>query len=150
MAAARNQQMTEHYPRIRRYIHPAEEQLWMREVIRLVLHMPFDHHDLTAPVNRALEMYLRAIGGGEGNLTEGHDLETDPFPLEEANWEYVRAKLAAPGGEPFLEDFKAEDRCRYEKRGFQRAVTLTAQDSGLTGYGSPGVIASAVRTRSAW
>jgi hypothetical protein len=108
----------------------------MREVIRLVLHLPLDHRDLAGTVDRALKLYLRAVGTGAEILSEGHDLETDPFPLEEAHWEYVHAVLAPPkGGERFVEDFGAEELHRSVKRGFERAIVLTAQDGGLSGYG---------------
>jgi hypothetical protein len=86
-------------------------------VVRLVLHLPFDHHDLAIPVCQALDLYLRTIGQGSEILSEWYDLETEPFPLDDDNWEIIRAVMAPPRGERFLDDMEnPQEVHRYIKR----------------------------------
>jgi hypothetical protein len=124
--------MTGHYPRIRLY---EGDRLMRREVVRLVLHLPFEHHDLADGVNRALEVYLRAVGTGLEVLSD-HDLGYEPYPLDEDGWERVRATLSPPRGRRFLDDLEnPEDLHRYLKNQFERQVQLWGEQSGVSGYG---------------
>lgn len=129
--------MTRHYPQLRRHGSPPRNQrLIQREVVRLVLHLPFDHHDLSAGVNRALDVYLRAVGQGPEILSEFYDMETDPFPLDDDNWKVIRDNLAPPIGKRFFDDIEDEKMLlRYEKNQFQRCIELTGGESGVSGYG---------------
>ncbi|WP_395803771.1 type VI immunity family protein [Archangium minus] len=106
----------------------------MREVVRLVLHLPFDHHDLADRVGRALDVYLRAVGTGPELFSE-YDLGDEPAPLREDSWERIRAELSPPLGARFLDDLKDEDSYPYVKRGFERTVELSSGDKGISGYG---------------
>jgi hypothetical protein len=113
-----------------------QERLIRREVVRLVLHLPFDHHDLSVPVRRALDLYLSTIGQGPEFLSEWYDLETEPFPLDDDNWEIIRAVMAPPRGDRFLDDIEnPQDAHRYIKNQFERAVELSGGIAGVSGYG---------------
>jgi hypothetical protein len=106
----------------------------MREVVRLVLHLPFDHHDLASRVSRALDVYLRAVGTGPEIFSEYY-LGYEPCSLDESGWARVRAGLSPSRGERFLDDLKDEDVYPYVKRGFERTVELLSSDTGVSGYG---------------
>ncbi|WP_257449514.1 DUF3396 domain-containing protein [Archangium lipolyticum] len=106
----------------------------MREVFRLVLHLPFDHHDLANPVSRALEVYLRAVGTGAEVFSE-YNLGYEPNSLHEGAWARIRSTLSPPVGERFLDDLSNEDVYPYVKRQFERMVELSGGDKDVSGYG---------------
>ncbi|MCY1083507.1 type VI immunity family protein [Archangium lansingense] len=113
-------------PRIRQY---------QRDVVRLVLHLPFDHHDLADRVSRAFEVYLRAVGTGRGIFSE-YSLGYEPNPLREDSWERIRAALAPPRGERFLDDEQDEEYVeRRVKAQCQRTVELSSGDASVSGHG---------------
>ncbi|WP_338864461.1 type VI immunity family protein [Myxococcus stipitatus] len=88
--------MGEHIPRVRRTMAGADaERLLVREVVRIVLYLPHDHVDLASGVERALDLYRKAVG--EEVLTHGWDAEEDgePFPLTAEGWSRVQALLHA-------------------------------------------------------
>jgi hypothetical protein len=128
--------MTQRYPRIRLGSARASgNDLWMREVVRLVLHLPFDHHDLAVRVSRALDVYLRAVGTGPKIFSE-YDLGYEPNSMREDAWERIRMALSPPCGERFLDDVTDEALVHcYVKDQFERWVELLGGDSGLSGYG---------------
>lgn len=118
--------MTGPHPRIRHS---------QRDVVRLVLHLPFDHHDLADRVIRVLEVYLRAVDRGQQLFSE-YSLGYEPNPLREDSWERIRAALSPPRGERFLDDEQDEEYVhRRVKAQFQRTVELSSGDSGVSGHG---------------
>ncbi|MFY0582508.1 type VI immunity family protein [Cystobacter fuscus] len=129
--------MSHPIPRIRIYSSQSgQERLVRREVVRLVLHLPFDHHDLALSVRQALDLYLSTIGQGPEVLSEWYDLETEPFPLDDDNWEIIRAVMAPPRGDRFLDDIEnPQEAHRYIKNQFERAVELSGGTAGVSGYG---------------
>ena len=130
--------MTGHYPRLRHSSGDDDTSLSQREVIRLVLHLPLDHPDLSASVNRALDVYLSAIGQGPEILSEWCDVEgeLDVFPLDDVGWDFTRSTLSPSQGERFLDDCKDEKYIlRRVKKGFDCCVELFGGESGLSGYG---------------
>ena len=107
--------MTQHYPRIRlSESRPDGDRLWMREVVRLVLHLPFDHHDLADRVSRAFDVYLRAVGTGPDLFSE-YDLGYEPYELDEDAWARIRAALSPPLGERFLDDLEVPELRAFEQ-----------------------------------
>jgi hypothetical protein len=128
--------MTERYPRIRRYSSQQEgDRLVQREVVRLILHLPFNHHALGALVNRALDVYLKALSTGPETFSDYY-LGYEEYPLGEHGWERVRAALSPPCGERFLDDNKDDPYSRQKvKDGFDRTVELLSDDTGVSGYG---------------
>lgn len=124
-----------HYPRIRLYSPgPDGERLVQREVVRLVLHLPFDHHDLADQVNRALDTYLGALGNGPATFSE-YSLGYEEYPLDEYGWERVRVALSPPCGPRFLENVEDRETIHYHvKNQFERTVELLSGDS-VSGYG---------------
>ncbi|WNG14006.1 type VI immunity family protein [Cystobacter fuscus] len=131
--------MSRRNPRIRHYAAtPHGEVLVQRDVVRLVLHLPFDHADLSAGVNRALDMYLSAVGHGPEILSEWCDVkgEDDLFPLDAQGWDFIRSELSPPRGERFLDDVPDERYVlRRVKKQFDRSVELSGGEGGLSGYG---------------
>ncbi|MET0401525.1 MAG: type VI immunity family protein [Cystobacter sp.] len=107
-------------------------------MVRLVLHLPFDHIDLSESVSRALDMYLNSVGRDPEILSEWCDVEgeEDLFPLDAQGWDLVRSELSSPLGERFLDDV---DDPRYilrrVKKQFDRSVELSGGSKGLSGYG---------------
>ncbi len=128
--------MTEHYPRVRLHASgPEGERLVQREVIRLVLHLPFDHRDLAAHVSRALDVYLSALSAGPATFSE-YSLGDEEYALGASGWERVRAALCPPGGARFLEDMEDPQALhRYVKNQYERTVELSSSDTGISGYG---------------
>ena len=128
-------------PRIRHHAATPDghKVLVQREVIRLVLHLPFDHVDLSASVNQALDQYLSAVGRGPEILSDWCDVEgeDDLFPLDAAGWEFVYSELSPPRGERFLDDVRDDERyvLRRLKKQFDRSVQLSGGDEGMSGYG---------------
>ncbi|WP_095978474.1 type VI immunity family protein [Melittangium boletus] len=105
-------------------------------MIRLVLHLPLDHYDLSVPVRQALDLYLSTINQGPEVLSDWYDLETEPFPQDEESWEIIRAVMAPPRGDRFLDDTQnPQDVHRYIKNQFERAVELSGGTTGVSGYG---------------
>lgn len=127
--------MSQHYPRVRRYSsRPEGNRLWMREVVRLVLHLPFNHHELAGGVSRAFDVYLRAVGTGPDIFSE-YDLGYEPDGLHEDAWVRIRNQLSSSSGEYFLDDLKENEVYPYIKRGFARFVKLAGYNTGVSGYG---------------
>jgi len=131
--------MSRRLPLIRHYaVTPSGEVLVQRDVVRLVLHLPFDHADLSANVNRALDVYLNAVGQGPEILSEWCDVkgEDDLFPLDAQGWDFIRSELSLPRGERFLDDVRDERYVlRRVKKQFDRSVELSGGEGGLSGYG---------------
>jgi len=128
--------MTEHYPRVRLYASgPEGERLVQREVIRLVMHLPHDHHTLSVHVNRALDVYLDALSAGAATFSE-YSLGDEEYSLGTSGWERVRAALSPPTGARFLEDMEdPQALLRYVKNQYERTIELSSSDTGVSGYG---------------
>jgi hypothetical protein len=131
--------MSRRFPLIRHYAAtPNGKVLVQREVVRLVLYLPFDHADLSADVNRALEMYLAAVGQGPEILSDWCDVEgeDDLFPLDAEGWGVVCSELSPPLGARFLDDVHDQRYVlRRVKKQFDRSVELSGGEGGLSGYG---------------
>ncbi|MET0401888.1 MAG: type VI immunity family protein [Cystobacter sp.] len=129
--------MSDSIPRIRLYSSQSgKPRLVGREVIRLTVYLPFDHHDLSAPVRGALDLYLSHLQQGPEVLSDWYDFETEPFPLDDDNWDIIRAMLAPPQGKRFLDDVDdPREVQRYAKSQFERAVELSGGEAGISGYG---------------
>ncbi len=128
--------MTDHYPRFRLYSSgPKGDCLVQREVVRLVLHLPFDHHDLAERVDRALDRYLGTLSTGP-SIFDAYYLGYEESTLNEQGWDSIRAALSPPRGERFLDDLDDERYIhRKVKDGFDRTVELLSGDTEVTGYG---------------
>ncbi|MFL5351880.1 type VI immunity family protein [Archangium sp.] len=127
--------MSQHYPRVRRYcLRPEGERLWIREVVRLVLHLPFNHHELAGGVRRAFDVYLRAVGMGPDIFSE-YNLGYEPDGLHEEAWERIRNQLSSSPGEFFLDDLEEDEVYPFIKSGFDRSVELAGYNNGTSGYG---------------
>ncbi|WP_395857679.1 hypothetical protein [Cystobacter fuscus] len=88
-------------PRIRRHAPPDNGgRLLQREVLRLVLHLPFGHRELATPVSHALEVYLRNAGLGADAFTE-YSLGEEPIPPDADGWADIRDTLAPPPRDAF-------------------------------------------------
>jgi len=106
-----------------------------RDVLRLVLHLPFDHVELAEPVRHALEVYLRAVGKGADRFSE-YSLGEETLALNPEGWTRIDEALRPPRGERFLDD--EEDEAYVDRRvkaGFQRWVQLSSLETGVSGYG---------------
>ncbi|WP_338023454.1 type VI immunity family protein [Archangium primigenium] len=105
-----------------------------REVIRLVLHLPFDHQDLASAVGHALDVYLEAVGSTQEVFSE-YFLGYEPNTLTSEDWPRIRSMLAPPRGPRFLDDLEDEEVRPYLKEQFERRVDLLGGAQGLSGYG---------------
>lgn len=131
--------MSEHFPRIRHYgPTPSGEQLLLREVVRLAFYMPHDHHDLAAGVERALDVYLGAVGKGPETLRHWEDTEGegDQFPLDETGWRVIRNQLRPNRTWRFLDEFEEQTEFfrRRTQKGFETFIILTGGVSERSGY----------------
>ncbi|ATB39800.1 hypothetical protein CYFUS_005248 [Cystobacter fuscus] len=123
-------------PRIRRHAPPDNGgRLLQREVLRLVLHLPFGHRELATPVSHALEVYLRNAGLGADAFT-GYSLGEEPMPLDADGWADIRDTLAPPPRDAFLDEQTEESFLKQKmKEQFDRTVELSIGATGVTGYG---------------
>ena len=128
--------MTRSYPRIRHYDeNSGSAVLVTREVIRLVLHLPFNHHALARPIQAALDMYLDSVGTGSDIFSEC-SLGYEPSALHEDSWSNLRQMLATSGEESFLDDEEDQHLVLMQMKGqFDRRVELSSEERGVTGYG---------------
>ncbi len=128
--------MSSAYPRIRHHEQgPDGDVLVRREVIRLVLRLPFNHHALALPVQRALDMYLDAVGTGPEIFSE-YSLGYESAVLHEDSWLNIRQMLSTSDEEYFLDDEPDEQlRLMQMKNQFDRMVELSSEERGVTGYG---------------
>ena len=122
--------MNHRFPLIRHHAATlGGEVLIQREVVRLVLHLPFDHAELSAGVNRALELYLASVGQGPEILSEWCDVEgeDDLLPLDAEGWDVIHSELSPPRGARFLEDAHDDPGyvLRRVKKQFDRSVELS-------------------------
>ncbi|ATB29842.1 type VI immunity family protein [Melittangium boletus] len=101
----------------------------------MVLHLPFDHHDLARRVGHALDVYLDAVGSGQDVFSE-YFLGVEPDTLCPEGWPRVRGMLAPPLGARFLDDVEDEAEVHsYIEDQFERRVELSGGALGLSGYG---------------
>ncbi|WNG15176.1 type VI immunity family protein [Cystobacter fuscus] len=128
--------MNSSYPRIRHHEQgPDGDVLVRREVVRLVLYLPFNHHALALPIQRALDMYLDAVGTGPKIFSE-YSLGYESAALHEDSWSNIRQMLSTSDEEYFLDDEADEQlRLMQMKNQFDRMVELSSEEHGVTGYG---------------
>ena len=128
--------MTHLYPRVRYFDEgPDGAVLVLREVVRLVLHLPFNHHALALPIQRAFERYLDSVGTGPDIFSE-YSLGYETAALHEDSWSNIRQVLSTPDEECFLDDEEDEQFLRTQvKNQFDRSVQLSSEEGGVTGYG---------------
>ncbi|MCY1073716.1 type VI immunity family protein [Archangium lansingense] len=132
--------MSEHYPRIRRDgPTPQGERLLLREVVRIAFFMPYDHFDLLVGVERAIEAYHRAVGGGAETLCQAWfgDDETPQSLLDEEGWRVVRDWLRPREPRYFLDDLGEETEFfrSKTKSGCDVFIHLTGAPARPAGYG---------------
>ncbi|ATB36890.1 hypothetical protein CYFUS_002305 [Cystobacter fuscus] len=128
--------MSSAYPRIRRHEQgPAGDVLVRREVIQLVLYLPLNHHALALPIQRALDMYLDAVGTGPEIFSE-YSLGYESAVLHEDSWSNIRQILSTSDEEYFLDDEEDEQlRLMQQKNQCDRMVELSSEERGVTGFG---------------
>ncbi len=99
--------MTSNYPRVRipgpiHYTSQSDgagvvehrwERLIIRDVVRIVFFVPYDHFDIAAGVSHALDSYLRAVGGYPNALSEYTCCYWEPSKLGDRGWELIRGTL---------------------------------------------------------
>jgi len=106
-----------------------------REAVRLVLYLPFNHHALALCVNRALDMYLDAVGTGPEIFSE-YFLGYETADFHEESWPTIRQFLSSSDEEYFLDDEEDERYLLMQvKNQFHRRVELSSEEHGVTGYG---------------
>jgi len=131
--------VTEHYPRVRHHEPgPEGDRLLIREIVRLVLYLPFDHQDLAAGVKRAMDLYLQAVGEGPETICYWCDGETgDVYSLNAEDWGLIRQQLRANRKYRYLDQCDNEDYVyRKLKRQCETSVGLSGGTSaGTSGYG---------------
>lgn len=129
--------MTEHYPRIRHHESgPAGDQLFIREVVRLVLYLPFDHQDLAVGVSRAMGTYLQAVGEGPDTISSWCDGESgDVYSLDAESWALIRQRLRANRKYRYLDQCDNEEYVDARvKKQFEASIGLSGGTSGTSGY----------------
>ncbi|MET0403318.1 MAG: type VI immunity family protein [Cystobacter sp.] len=110
-------------------------RILQRDVIRLVLHLPFGHRDLASPVSQALRLYLRSANLGTDFFSE-YCLGDEPVALDAEDWADIWDTLSPPPSEAFLDEGTDEAFLRQKmKEQFDRTVELSVSSSGVTGYG---------------
>ena len=119
--------MTHAYPQIRQYDEgPESRALVMREVIRLILYLPANHHALARPIQSALDVYLDAVGKGSDVFSE-FSLGYESSPLHEDSWSNLREMLSSSGEESFLDDEEDPRSVLMQmKNQFDRRVELSS------------------------
>jgi hypothetical protein len=95
--------MTPNYPRVRfparRYTSQSMRQgvvehLWerliVRDVVRIVFFVPYDHFDIAAGVSHALDSYIARCGWRPECLVRIHVLLLGTVKLSDRGWELIR------------------------------------------------------------
>jgi len=129
--------MSEHYPRIRHHEPgPEGDRLLIREVVRLVLNLPFDHHDLAAGVERAMDTYLQAVGVGPETIDSWCDGDSgDVYALNAQRWERIRQMFRANRKYRFLDQCPDEEYVDSQvKKQCDLSIGLSGGTSGTSGY----------------
>jgi hypothetical protein len=110
----------------------------LREVVRISFYMPHDHRELAAGVERALDIYLRAVGEGPETLCYWEDTEGegDRFYLNEGGWRLVRNWLRSSTTWRFLDELGEETELfrRRTKKEFEVCISLTGGATTPSGY----------------
>ncbi|WP_245919441.1 type VI immunity family protein [Melittangium boletus] len=106
----------------------------MREVIRLVFYMPYDHPELSAGVSHALDAYMRAVGAGPGIINSVYLSHDEDSPLSEEKWEHVHRLLRSTQEWSFPEGYEPSHRREIEKRGAERDILFTGGFGNHNGY----------------
>jgi len=130
--------MSEHFPRIRHHESgPEGDYLLIREVVRLVLYLPFDHHDLAAGVERAMDTYLQAVGVGPETIDSWCDGDSgDVSTLNAQRWERIRHIFRANRKYRFLDQCPDEAYVDAQvKKQCDISIGLSGGTSGTSGYG---------------
>ena len=130
--------MSEHYPRIRlRASGPEGERLIIREVVALVLYLPFDHQQLAAAVEHAMDTYLQAVGEGPETISSWRDGEIgEVSPLNAEQWELIRLMLREKSPYRYLDQCDDERYANHHlKQQCEVSFELLGGSSGTSGYG---------------
>lgn len=112
-------------------VEGSEERLLVAGLLRVVFFIPHDHVDIAAGVSHALEIYLRAVEGGSGALSEYTCCDWDARTLDEQGLQLIRRTLQ-PRARRFFEDYSPEEAVDPEKAGAEPYVGLHGvRDSGF-------------------
>lgn len=109
--------MTARYPRLHEYTHHGRGWVSFRVGLNLCFYMCRPHEEIAPSVMRALEVYLKAVGGPQV-LTQYGGYEDETQTLDAASWEWVRREMSGPQrGFADLRDDPSEGRYRFEYEG---------------------------------
>ncbi len=138
--------MTSNYPRVRvpgpiHYTSQSDgagvvehrwERLIVRDVVRIVFFVPYDHFDIAAGVSHALDSYLRAVGGYPNALSEYTCCYWEPSKLGDRGWELIRGPLN-PKERRYFDDYDEDEASEPEKAGAEPYFGIYGrQDSGFS------------------
>ncbi|WP_309892000.1 type VI immunity family protein [Archangium sp.] len=130
--------MSEHYPRIRhRALGSEGDRLIIREVVTLVLYLPFDHQEIAAAVERAMDIYLQAVGEGRETISSWRDGEIgEVSALNAQHWELIRLMLREKSQYRYLDQCDDERYVNHHlKQQCEISFELLGGTSGTSGYG---------------
>jgi hypothetical protein len=85
-----------------------EEQLLIRELVRIAFFVPHDHFDIAAGVAHALDAYVRAVEGGAQALSRYVCCYWEQAALDDRGWELIRESLA-PKERRYIDDYKPHE-----------------------------------------
>jgi hypothetical protein len=131
--------MTPNYPRIRYhglkpYSEDPNEQLLVREAVRICFYMPHDHPEIASGVAHAIDRYVRAVGEGPATVHFASFGGEDSAPLTEETWGRIRRLLLPERAHRFADDYPESRIARLEKQQYETFIHLNGGFNSMSGY----------------
>lgn len=108
-----------------------EDRLLVRDLVRIVFFVPYDHFQIAAGVSHALDSYLRAVEGHPEALARYTCCYWEPRGLSERGWELIRETLQ-PQEHRYFDDYTPDEAFHPEKEGAEPYFSIHADDD--SGY----------------
>jgi hypothetical protein len=89
-------------------IEHVENRLLVRDVIRIVFFVPYDHFDIARGVEHALDAYVRVVAGHPSALSRYLCCYWEDYELCDRGWETIRRTLA-PKERRYLDDCEPDE-----------------------------------------
>jgi hypothetical protein len=111
-------------------IKHVENRLLVRDVVRIVFFVPYDHVDIAPGVEHALNTYVRAVEGHASALSRYVCCHWESYRLGDRGWELIRETLE-PKERRYVDDYEPDEAFEPMKYGADPYFVIYGeQDSG--------------------
>ncbi|HYO72517.1 MAG TPA: type VI immunity family protein [Archangium sp.] len=108
-------------------IERIEDRLLIRDLVRIVFFVPYDHFQIAAGVSHALDSYLRAVETHPEALSRYTCCYWEPRTLSERGWDLIRESLR-PRERRYFDDYTPDEAFHPEKEGADPHFSISADD----------------------